>query len=85
MYIRVIKGMYEGGRTSVTTLGGVTNYFFIGMGLHQGSTFSYYLFTVVMDELIKGIQDELPWCILFTDDIALIDKTREGVNGKLER
>ena len=34
LYIRVIKEMYEGGRTSVRTPGGVTNDFFIGMSLH---------------------------------------------------
>ena len=37
-----------------------------------------------MDEL-KEIKDELPWCMLFTDDIVLIDETRQGVNDKLER
>ena len=55
------------------------------MGLHQGSTLSHFLFTLIMDELTKRIQDELLWCILFTDDIVLIDETREGVNDKLER
>ena len=27
-----------------------------------------------------GIQDELPWSILFADDIVLIDVTRDGAN-----
>jgi len=38
-----------------------------------------------MDELTKEIQDKLPWYMLFVDDIALIDETREGVDGKFER
>jgi len=38
-----------------------------------------------MDELTREIQDELPWCMLFADDITLIDETRGGLNKKLER
>jgi len=84
VYIRVIKHMYERGRTRVRKPGGVTNNFHIGRGLHQGSALSPFLFTLVMDELTKRIQDKLPWYILFPDNIVLIDKTSEGVNSKLE-
>ena len=37
-----------------------------------------------MDELTRAIQDEIPWCMLFADDIVLVDETRAGVNAKLE-
>jgi len=37
-----------------------------------------------MDELTKGIQDESPWCMLFANDIIIIDETR-GVSHKLEQ
>jgi len=84
-YTRVIRDMYEGVRTRVKTVVGDTEDFPIDIGLHQGSALSPLLFTIVMDELTKGIQDEIPWCMLFADDIVLIDETREGVNTKLER
>ena len=84
VFIRAIKDIYEEGWTNVRTSGGVTNDFYVSMGLHQGSALSPFLFILVMDELTKGIQDELPWCMLFADDIVLIDETTEGVNDKLE-
>jgi len=37
-----------------------------------------------MDKLTREIQDEIPWNILFANDIVLIDQSREGVNTKLE-
>jgi len=37
-----------------------------------------------MDELTLAIQDEIPWCLLFVDDIVLVDETRARVNVKLE-
>ena len=35
---------------------------------------SFFLFAVIMDELTREIQDEIPWCILFADEIVLIDE-----------
>ncbi|KAF3623829.1 putative Ufm1-specific protease [Capsicum annuum] len=37
-----------------------------------------------MDVLTRRIQGEVPWCMLFADDVVLIDKTRVCVNDKLE-
>ena len=37
-----------------------------------------------MDELTRAIQDEIPWCMLFADDIVLVDETKTRVNVKLE-
>ena len=37
-----------------------------------------------MDELTKAIQDEISWCMLFVDEIVLVDDTRAGVNTKLK-
>jgi len=45
---------------------------------------SPFLFVIVMDELTRAIQDEISWCMLFADDIVLVDEMRAGVNAKLE-
>ena len=76
--------MYDGVTTSVRTQGGVTEEFPIKIGLHQGSSLSPYLFTLVVDVLTQHIQDPVPKCMLFADDIVLIEETREDVNRKLE-
>ncbi|XP_070046288.1 secreted RxLR effector protein 78-like [Nicotiana tomentosiformis] len=83
-YIRVIKDMYDGAKTRVRTVRGDSDHFPVVMGLHQGSALSPFLFALMMDALIHYIQGEMPWCILFTDDIVLIDETRGGVNERLE-
>ncbi|VFQ72228.1 unnamed protein product [Cuscuta campestris] len=84
VYTRAIKDMYDGAMTKVRTSGGDSDSFSVGMGLHQGSALSPFLFALVMDVLTQGVQDEVPWCMLFADDIVLIDDTREGLNDKLE-
>ncbi|GJN25505.1 hypothetical protein PR202_gb13340 [Eleusine coracana subsp. coracana] len=54
-------------------------------GLHQGSALSPYLFALVMDEVTREIQSDVPWCMLFAaDDVVLVDESRDGVNRKLE-
>jgi hypothetical protein len=54
-YITLIKDMYDNVVTSVRTSDGYTNDFPINIGLHQGSTLSPYLFTLMMDEVTRDI------------------------------
>ena len=63
---------------------GETGKFPVTIGLHQGSTLSLYLFALIIDELTTHIQEEVPWCMLFVDDIVLVDESRDAVNAKLE-
>ena len=76
--------MYDGVVANVRTCRGITSDFSIIIGLHQGSALISFLFVIVIDELTRAIQDEIPWCMLFADDIILIDETRVRVNTKLE-
>ena len=82
-YVTLIKDMYNNVMTSVRTNDGNTDYFTIKIGLHQGSALSP-LFALVMDEVTKNIQGDIPWCILFANDVVLVDESQAGVNKKLE-
>jgi hypothetical protein len=37
-----------------------------------------------MDEVTRDIQGGIPWCMLFTDDVVLVDESGTGVDQKLE-
>jgi hypothetical protein len=83
-YITLIKNMYDNIVTSVQTSDRDTNDFLINIRLHQGSALSPYLFVLVMDEVTRDIQSDIHWCMLFTDDVILVDESRTGVDQKLE-
>ena len=58
-YVGLIKDMYNNVVTSVRTSGD-TDDFLIMIGLHQRSAFSPYLFSLVMDEITRDIQGDIP-------------------------
>jgi hypothetical protein len=37
-----------------------------------------------MDEVTRDIQGDIPWCMLFADDVVLVDESRTGVDQKLK-
>ena len=59
-YIDIIRDMYDGVVANVRTCRGITSDFSITTRLHQGSASSPFLFAMVMDELTRVIQDEIP-------------------------
>ena len=79
-YIELIKDIYDGSITSVRTSGGITSEFPITIDLHQESALSLHIFALVMNEITKSIQVEVPRFMLFTNDIVLVDETRSEVN-----
>lgn len=59
-YIDVVRDMYEGAVTTIRSPAGETSEFPITVGLHQGLALSPYLFALVMDELTRHIQEDIP-------------------------
>ena len=76
--------MYEGALTSVDTRVGGTDYFQVQVGLHQGSSLSPFLFTILVDAMTSSIQGEVMWCMLFVDDIVLVGDSSSSLSSRLE-
>ncbi|KAF3670597.1 Exosome complex exonuclease RRP44 [Capsicum annuum] len=76
--------MYDGSKTRVRIGGGDSEHFPVLMGFTSRIGVSPFLFALVRDVLTRHIQGEVPYCLLFADDVVLIDETRSGVNAKLE-
>nr|GEW72855.1 hypothetical protein [Tanacetum cinerariifolium] len=54
------------------------------VGLHQGLEISPYLCDLIRDELSRGIQKDIPWCLIFANNIVLVSESAEGLNIRLE-
>ena len=63
--------MYDGATTTVRSDAGLTEEFKVGVGLRQGSAFSPFLFAIIMGKLTEDIRKDVPWDMLFADDIVL--------------
>ena len=53
------------------------------VNIYENNKFNLYIRPQYMNELTKLIQDEVLLCILFVEDIVLVDKTRHGVANEL--
>lgn len=63
----------------------VADGFKVGMGLHQGSTLSHFLFVVVRDRLADEVRQESLWRMMFADDSAICRQSRKRVEERLEK
>ena len=54
-YIKIIQDMYDEVTTTVRSAAGLTKEFKVGVGLHQGSALSPFLFAIIIGRLMDGI------------------------------
>ena len=83
-YITIIKDTYDGATTTVRSAAGLTEEFKVGVGLHQGSALSSFLFAIIMDKLTEDIRKDTPWDMLFADDIVLSRQNCRELEDDLE-
>ena len=53
MQHKAYKDMYDGAITTLRSAAGLTEEFKVGVGLHQGSAHSQFLFAIIMEDIRK--------------------------------
>ena len=76
--------MYDGATTTVRSAAGLTKEFKVGVGLHQGSALSPFLFAIIINRLTEDIRKDTPWDMLFADNIVLCRQNHEELEEDLE-
>ena len=76
--------MYDGATTTVRSAAGLTKEFKVGVGLHQGSALSPFLFSIIIDRLTENIRKDAPWDMLFADDIVLCRQNHRELEENLK-
>ena len=76
--------MYDGATTTVRSAAGLANKFKVGVGLHQDSALSPFLFAIIIDRLTEDIKKNAPWDMLFADDIVLCRQNHRELEEDLE-
>ena len=84
VYIRLVQAMYQDATTCVQSKRGIYEHFEIGIGLHQGSALSPFLFIMLVYTISRGVRSELPRELLYADDLAIIDFTSTDTQNRLE-
>ena len=57
--------------------------FKVKVKLHQGLALNPFLFSVIMDMITNEVRRELPWTMLFADDIVICKETMEEAETKM--
>ena len=83
-YVKIIKKMYDRAMATVRSAAGLTKEFKVGVGHNQGSALSPFLFTIIIDKLTEDIRKDVPWDMLFADDIVLSRQNHRELDEDLE-
>jgi hypothetical protein len=70
--VLAVMSVYESSETAVRTDSGLTEWFKVLVGLHQGSVLNPLLFIIVMDVITREVRGGLPWELLYADDLVLM-------------
>ena len=82
--VRVIQGMYTDVKSHVRVNGQYSKEFRVGVGVHQGSVLSPWLFILVLEALSRQFRTCVPWELLYADDLAVMADSLEECIARLK-
>jgi len=85
LLVKAVMQLYVGSSTRVLAAGGLSDMLEIGVGVHQGSVLSPFLFNLVLEEAAKGCSRGAPWSMLYADDLVLTAETLAEVVEEFRR
>jgi len=80
--VRLVISMYEDARISVECSIGNTGKLKIRVGVHQGSCLSPLLLIIVMNAMSEHVRREVPWDMLYADDLNVAHKEEAGLQAR---
>ena len=81
---KISAGYVPGRHHCVTSKRGTSEHVEVGIGLHQGSALSPFRSIMLVDTISQDVRNELPWELLYADDLAIIDVTSTDTQNRLE-
>ena len=82
--IRLVQAMYLNARSRVRVGDGLSDEFFVKVGVHQGSVLSPLLFIIVLEALSLEFRAGAPWEDLYADDLVVITDSLEECVSRLQ-
>ena len=82
--IRLVQAMYLNARSRVRVGNGLSDEFFVMVGVHQGSVLSPLLFIIVLEALSLEFRAGAPWEDLYADDLVVITDSLEECVSRLQ-
>ena len=83
--VQAVMSMYKGAKTRVKVGGGHSEKLDVGVGVHQGSVLSPFLFSIVPDVLSKDGKKGALYELLYADYLVLMAETMEELEAQFIR
>ena len=83
--VQAVMSMYKGAKTRVKVGRGHLEEFYVGVGVHQGSVVTPFLFSIVLDVLSEDGRKGALYELLYADDLVLMAETMKELEAQFIR